>query len=316
MYTAAGIVNSVKRACGAVYAAPAVCKAAQDAITKVRDAAKATNTSPSKEQIAAGNYEKGKFNLHGLRFTIENPKGSTRSGTSSTGKEWSSTMTADYGYLRGGYTGRDVDPVDVFIGPRPQSELVFVVNQCHPGSGRFDEHKAIIGCDNEAEARELYLSNYEKGWKGLDSVAAYTMHDFKRWLDSGDLSKRACSHAAMCGFMKLANPDGWTGVDLDGTLAVYEKYDGPASIGAPVPAMVKRVKGMLEDGEDVRIFTARVHKDSGTARAAIRKWCEQHLGKILPVTNRKDPEMKAFIDDRAIAVQKNTGKILGKGVDT
>jgi hypothetical protein len=53
---------------------------------------------------------------------------------------------------------------------------------------------------------------------------------------------------------------GWIGIDLDGTLAKWgEGYNVDVErIGDPVPSMVGRVKRLLEDGEDVRIFTARV----------------------------------------------------------
>jgi len=65
---------------------------------------------------------------------------------------------------------------------------------------------------------------------------------------------------------------GWVGVDLDGTLAIYEGTI--ASIGAPIPKMVERVKSWLRKGMDVRIFTARIsHDPDGSQRAAIELWC-------------------------------------------
>lgn len=101
-------------------------------------------------------------------------------------------------------------------------------------------------------------------------------------------------------------------VDLDGTLAQYGKFQGSTVIGAPIPAMVARVKEMLEKGEDVRIMTARVADDPhGKAARAIEAWCQKNLGQTLPITNVKDEHTKAMYDDKAVAVQKNTGKILG-----
>lgn len=101
-------------------------------------------------------------------------------------------------------------------------------------------------------------------------------------------------------------------VDLDGTLAKYDKFEGPTKIGAPIPAMVEKVKAMLAKGEDVRIMTARVADDKdGKATRAIQAWCQKYLGQTLPVTNVKDQHMKALYDDRAVAVEKNTGKVLG-----
>lgn len=111
---------------------------------------------------------------------------------------------------------------------------------------------------------------------------------------------------------------GWIGVDLDGTLAYYDKWISETHIGAPIPLMVKRVKAWLDAGADVRIFTARVsqpdtpNKD-GTKRdidavvRAIESWCLEHIGKALPVTCSKDFGMITLWDDRCITVMANTG---------
>ncbi len=50
---------------------------------------------------------------------------------------------------------------------------------------------------------------------------------------------------------------GWIGVDLDGTLAHYDGWAGPESIGEPIPLMMARVREWLALGREVRIFTAR-----------------------------------------------------------
>jgi hydroxymethylpyrimidine pyrophosphatase-like HAD family hydrolase len=97
-------------------------------------------------------------------------------------------------------------------------------------------------------------------------------------------------------------------VDLDGTLAEYHGYKGNDHIGAPIPAMVDRVKQWLESGVKVVIFTARAHDPD--AIPPIREWLKENIGQALPVTNKKDPRAKEIWDDRAITVQRNTGKIL------
>lgn len=116
------------------------------------------------------------------------------------------------------------------------------------------------------------------------------------------------------------NSQGWIGVDLDGTLAHYDHWRGPDHIGAPIVPMLDRVKAWLAEGRDVRVFTARVSHD-GTeerrqqvheARAAIHRWCVNHLGKVLYVTNIKDYEMLELWDDRAVQVEPNTGVVLGR----
>ena len=106
------------------------------------------------------------------------------------------------------------------------------------------------------------------------------------------------------------NEKGHYGVDLDGTLAFYDHYRGPTHIGPPVPRMLQRVRHWLRRGKEVWVFTARVHPskpDADEARAAIEAWCERHVGRTLPVTCEKDPDMVEFWDDRARRVRKNTG---------
>lgn len=109
--------------------------------------------------------------------------------------------------------------------------------------------------------------------------------------------------------------EGWIGFDLDGTLAEYDTWRGIDHIGAPVPAMIEEVKRHLGLGRQVRILTARMSgrtvEERVMAELAIKDWCIQHIGVGLPVTNEKDYGMWALYDDRAIAVEKNTGRVLG-----
>lgn len=104
----------------------------------------------------------------------------------------------------------------------------------------------------------------------------------------------------------------WIGVDLDGTLFVYFTWGPPCDIGEPIPPMVQLVKHMLARGKDVRIFTARAFELDGTPVpaiiAAIEAKCLEHLGKVLPITNRKDYACQCIFDDRAVTVQSNTGR--------
>jgi hypothetical protein len=109
---------------------------------------------------------------------------------------------------------------------------------------------------------------------------------------------------------------GWIGVDLDGTLAFYDHWRGP-QIGTPVPKMVERVKALLTDGWEVRIFTARVCSGHSPnvrlrARLAIQEWCLEHIGQRLLVTSEKDPQMIMLYDDRCSRVVQNTGEIVGE----
>lgn len=108
---------------------------------------------------------------------------------------------------------------------------------------------------------------------------------------------------------------GWIGVDLDGTLAHWDRAY-PDEIGAPIPAMVERVKKWLAEGREVRIFTSRVEtvtQDVETAKHQAQRivwWCRAHLGRVLPVTCSKDFECLEIWDDRAVSVERNTGRML------
>lgn len=105
--------------------------------------------------------------------------------------------------------------------------------------------------------------------------------------------------------------DGWIAVDLDGTLAQYDRWKGADHIGRPIPYMLERVKNWLADGREVRILTARVSPETsddpeGAARR-IQEWCIEHLGQPLTVTNEKDAKMREYYDDRCKQVIPNVG---------
>jgi inorganic pyrophosphatase len=139
---------------------------------------------PTPAQAEAGNYRKGHVSMHGLSVTIETAKGSTRSGTDKDGKPWTVTMPAHYGYFKR-TTGLDGDQVDVFVGSDPSSELAFVVDQVDPATQLFDEHKVILGVKTEADAKQLYLGAYQKGWQGLGKITPLTIPQLKEWLRIG-----------------------------------------------------------------------------------------------------------------------------------
>ena len=104
----------------------------------------------------------------------------------------------------------------------------------------------------------------------------------------------------------------WIGVDLDGTLALYDEWVAPDHIGKPIWVMVHRVQKWLADGKRVCIFTARISRDdqAALAREAIETWCMEHVGEILPITNTTDPRMIELWSCRCVQVEKNTGRRL------
>lgn len=151
-------------------------------VDKIRDAEREVELNPTDAQKEAGNYKKGHVRIDGYDVTIENPKGSERSGTDVNGKPWSIVMNNTYGYIRG-TKGVDGDHIDVFLSDSPDSGNVYVVDQIKE-DGSFDEHKVMYGFDSIDEARDAYLSNYSPGWKGLGAITEVPKDEFKKWIDS------------------------------------------------------------------------------------------------------------------------------------
>ena len=102
----------------------------------------------------------------------------------------------------------------------------------------------------------------------------------------------------------------WVGVDLDGTLAIWDNQSSLRRIGKPVPGMLEFVKRMLKTGIQVKIFTAR----AGDPRqvAMIKKWLVANGLPVLDVTNVKDYNMQTLYDDRCVQVERNTGRIISE----
>ena len=155
---------------------------------RLKSAIEETETNPSDAQKESGNYKKGHIKFGGYDYTIENPKGSTRSGKDANGKEWKVTMHDTYGYIRGKF-GKDGDHLDMFINDKADLDNwngdVFVVDQVNP-DGSFDEHKVMYGYDSMNDAEKAYLDNYSKGWKGLGNITGASKDEFDKWLDTSN----------------------------------------------------------------------------------------------------------------------------------
>lgn len=102
---------------------------------------------------------------------------------------------------------------------------------------------------------------------------------------------------------------GWVGVDLNGTLAVYHGWRGIRATGPPIASVVEHVQLLLRKGVTVQLFTARAASDSEYA-GYVNEWMQEHLGAILPITDRKDKNLLYTLDDKAVVVKKNTGVFL------
>jgi hypothetical protein len=175
---------------------------------------------PTEGQKSSGNYKVGKVKVHGLNVSIENPKGSVRRGKDANGNAWEIELQNHYGYFKS-TVGKDKDHVDAFIGENAEdpSLSVFIVDQVN-AKGKFDEHKVVLGAANEAEAREMYLSNYAQGWTGLGSITEMSVADFKVWVKDKKKTQKPAHKVHPPGRLKkLARDieDGENGVEFEYT---------------------------------------------------------------------------------------------------
>lgn len=150
--------------------------------TDIEAARAEVDQNPTEAQKEAGNYKKGHVKIDGYDVTIENPKGSVRSGKDADGNEWSVTMNNDYGYIRG-TEGVDGDHIDVFLSDNPETGDVFVIDQVNP-DGTFDEHKVMYGFKSALAAKRAYMANYSKDWTGLGNITRVSKEEFKKWVNS------------------------------------------------------------------------------------------------------------------------------------
>ena len=285
-------------------------------INQVIDAqAQETNTEPSQAQIEAGNYKKGKVKIHGLDIAIENPKGSTRSGTDPNGKDWSVTMNHHYGDIKR-TEGADGDNVDVFIGDNPTSENVYIIDQVD-AKGNFDEHKVMLGFANQTQAVLGYKSNYSKGWK-VGPVKAMKIDQFKDWLKNGDTKKEAAKQDQLID-SKESNVASGTGKKIN-----KQDYYNAVSSGILKDIVSKSVQKdgqkLLDaiDSENIAVIDSLIqkyHKDAGrdqggvgagpkktkqARRGAAQLWglAVKAKADIEPVIKGKPKKEEAKIDPR------------------
>lgn len=229
---------------------------------RLKSAIDETETNPSDAQKESGNYKKGHIKFGGYDYTIENPKGSTRSGKDADGKEWKVTMHDTYGYIRGKF-GKDGDHLDMFINDKADLDNwngdVFVVDQVNP-DGSFDEHKVMYGYDSMSDAEKAYLANYSKGWQGLGNITGASKAEFDKWLDTSNRKLKPFADYAKVKFSQaqsVAEPrqslDDIKPVGVGAFGNIYNQFRGKAKAAIE---FLKKVRG----GEAVG---ALHHKDIG-----------------------------------------------------
>lgn len=214
---------------------------------RLKGAIAETEPNPSEAQKKAGNYKKGHLSFGGYDFTVETPKGATRSGKDEQGKPWSVTMHDTYGYILG-KIGVDGDHIDMFINDAADLDSfdgnVYVVDQVNTEPGEFDEHKVMFGYPSEEAATEAYLANYSKDWKGLGKVTAVPKATFDKWLESSDRKTKPFADYAM--IKKGAHQDFIS--DMEYT---YEKDVHPSEEDKPkMQKFAERLLNFHQDRED------------------------------------------------------------------
>lgn len=165
-----------------------------DLSEKIADAEANTDINPTEAQKGAGNYKKGHVRVGTFDISIEQPKGSVRSGVDANGKKWETTMQNTYGYIRG-TEGVDGDHIDVFLSDDIDGwngRKAFVVDQYNE-DGSFDEHKVMLGFNEAADAETAYFANYDKDWakKHKTVVTPVNLEDFEKWIGSSHRKTKA-----------------------------------------------------------------------------------------------------------------------------
>ena len=264
---------------------------------------------PTQAQIDAGNYKKSDvIDMNGVRIVIENPAGSVRSGIGADGKRWESKMVHHYGEILG-TEGADGDRVDVFIGNRPDSNKIFIIDQVNE-DGSFDEHKLVFGATSEEDARRTYLANYEPGWTGLGAIKEIAQEDLKQWLRND--SKKPASESEIGRFTVQSNGKVYTlrSVPVDSLPTAADSTPrGPdgARINKQQALLIKGLAGFF--GKEVTFFSdpeRKVNADGFVKPDDLRTiYLNEYSGispaavfghELMHILRRENPEAYAAIE--------------------
>lgn len=281
----------------------------------IDEQARRVDRRPSDPQKEAGNYRKGHVKIHGLDISIENPRGSWRSGVDAkTGKPWRAQLSHHYGDIKR-TIGGDSDNVDCFIGPHLKSPHVFVIDQHHlTGRKPFDEHKCFIGFGSKVQARSAYHRAFSDG-RGKDRIGhieQMTVDEFKDWLRDGDTTS-AVKYRAEGGRVHMA--DGGTPVTDPDVLA---QLNAPAPVTDP--ALLAQLNApAAPQGPDQGVLHALGH---GAASGATFGFSDElagvhaaGTGAKIPGTDVNIPEMVGPVPAKMMAGAARLAKNYLMGTD-
>ena len=150
----------------------------------------------------------------GLPIVIETPAGTERHWKDREGNSGTTKMLYDYGYVAGTH-GVDGDEVDVYIGPDPHQEVVYIVEQKNPHDDTYDEQKCMLGFPTQEAAIDAYLAHLDRD-DFFFQCSSMLMDQFKRWLGVGQhLEPRS---------------------DIEDDINLHKAGDNPALIGVGLDA--------------------------------------------------------------------------------
>ena len=116
----------------------------------------------------------------GLPVSLEQHKGEMRHRAHS----GNSRMAADYGYIDSSKPDHDGMKTDAYVGPHRDSKKIFVINQQHPHTGEFNEHKVMLGYKDRDHAVRDFTHSFSDGLghKRIQSVVEMEPQHLKDWL--------------------------------------------------------------------------------------------------------------------------------------
>jgi hypothetical protein len=136
----------------------------------------------------------GRTKVHGMDISIENKKGSTRSGTDKDGHEWHTRMNYDYGYIRG-TVGKDKDHLDcvspytsILMGDyteKPASVVqigdILIASNENPNKDRLGQRKHLhTKVTNIARGNSEMIRVWLEDGRKIETTPGHLHYVFKR----------------------------------------------------------------------------------------------------------------------------------------
>ena len=151
----------------------------------------------SKAEDTAGNFKKEHEKIYGIPVAIEVKEGHDRVKYEPNGDlKFKAKQYADYGAILG---TKDADGMntDVMVGPHKDSEKAYIIDQRKHDSGKFDEHKVMLGFNKRKKAIKAYTKSYadRHGKERVQDVVKTDIKGLKKWLKHGNLDKPASKDA-------------------------------------------------------------------------------------------------------------------------